>query len=329
MAVEVLKKIYKPSMTVGQVYARPYGSTVAPMPVGNVLELGLEHSEDVQKQDDMTQLGGGTHAEVRRVTEVKLTMKLADLNVVNLARATLGTIEGIEAGNVIGESHVAVLGGLLPLAHIAPAAVVVTKGGGSSTVVDEEHAGVNQGALVPLAHVGPSAVSVKVGATLGAAAVVAATGNYTVGATGVQVLPAAADIPDGSTLWVSYTFPIGTVVAAAGNYMVMPEGVVVLENATDIADADALSVSYSYGAYAAIEALTTKAPEMEFLFGGMNEADSGKPVVVNIWRASQGVTKALTLIQKGFGSLDVEGTVLQDPTKVGAGISKYYRTRLS
>ena len=52
-------------------------------------------------------------------------------------------------------------------------------------------------------------------------------------------------------------------------------------------------------------------------------------MVVDIWRASQGVTKALSLINKGFGALEIEGTVLQDPTKVGAGISKYYRTRLS
>ena len=60
----------------------------------------------------------------------------------------------------------------------------------------------------------------------------------------------------------------------------------------------------------------------------VNEADSGKPVIVDIWRCSQGVTKSLSLINKGFGVLDVEGTLLQDPTKTGTGISKYYRTRV-
>lgn len=329
MAVEVLKKIYKPSMTVGQVYARPYGATTPPMPVGNVLELGLEHTEDVQRQDDMTVLGGGTHAEVRRVTEVKVKMKLADLNVVNLARATLGTVAGIEAGTVANELHAAALGGLLPLAHITPTAVTVTKPGGTANVADEEHANVDKGDLVVLAHANPSAVTVKVGATLGAATTVAAADNYTVQATGIQVLAGAADIPDASTLWVTYTHPTGTVVPMAGNYLVMPEGLVVLENAANIIAGDTLSVSYSYGAYAAIEALTTKAPELELLFGGLNEADSGKPAVVNVWRASQGVTKALSLINKGFGSLDVEGSVLQDPTKTGAGISKYYRQRMA
>lgn len=255
MPIEVLSKVYKPMMTVGQVYARAYGSAAHPAPVGNVLELALEHAEDVQKQDDMTALGGGTHAEVRRVTDVKVTMKLADLNVVNLARAALGTVAGIEAGAVVDEPFtVGALGTLLPLLHIAPTAVVVKKG-----------------------------------ATAGAA----------------------------------------TAVDMAGNYEVRAEGILLLAGAPGIAVADKLWVSYSFGDYAAIEALTTKAVELELLFGGLNEADSGKPVTVNIWRCSQGVTKQLSLLNNGFGTLDVEGTVLQDPTKTGAGISKYYRTRMS
>ena len=36
-----------------------------------------------------------------------------------------------------------------------------------------------------------------------------------------------------------------------------------------------------------------------------------------------------TLIQDKLGALDVEGTVLMDPTKVGVGISKYYKTSMA
>lgn len=254
MAIEVIKQIYKPSMTVGQLYARVYGATALHMPIGNVLELGLEHSEDVQTQEDMTALGGGTHAEVRRVKEVKMKAKIADLNVVNMARSVLGTVEAIGAGTVTDEPHTATLGGLLPLAHISP-----------------------------------TAFTLKKGPTAGAA----------------------------------------TEVAMAGNYEVRPEGVLLLPEAVGVTAADKLWASYSYGAYAAIEALTTKAIELELLFGGLNEADGGKPVVVDIWRASQGVTKNLALIGKGFNALDVEGTVLMDPRKTGAGISRYYRTRMA
>lgn len=254
MPIEVLTKVYKPMMTVGQVYARPYGSAVLPTPVGNVLELALNHTEDVQRQQDMTKQGGGTHAEVRRVTDVQVAMRLADLNVVNLARAALGTVSGIASGTVVDEPFdVSALGTLLPLLHIGATAVVVKKG----------------------------------------ATAVAATA-----------------------------------VAATGNYEVRGSGVVLLSDAPDIAPADKLWVSYSYGDYAAIEALTTKAVELELIFDGLNEADSGKPVSLNIWRASQGVTQAMTLLNTGFNGLNVAGTVLQDPTKQGSGISQYYRTRM-
>lgn len=256
MAVEVLSKIYKPAALVGQVYARPYGSLMLPVPIGNVLELTLEHKEEVQKQEDMTRLGGGTHAEMRRVTEATIKMKLADLNVPNLARASLGIAEGVDAGNATDEPFiVSALGTLLPLDHIDPTSVVLKKG-----------------------------------ATAGTA----------------------------------------TPVSMAANYEPRAEGIYLLETAADVAVNDKLWVSYSYGEYAVIEALTTKANELELLYGGMNEADSGKPMVVNVWRASQGVTKSLALINsKGFGALDVEGSVLKDPTKTGQGISQYYRTRVA
>ena len=247
--MSVITETYKPSMTVGQVYARPYGSAAAPMPIGNVLELALEHKEQVIKQPDMSRLGGGTHAEVRRIEEVTVKMKLADINVVNLARATMGTLQAVAMGTVADEAHVATLGGLVRLAHIQPTAVVLKKG--------------------------------------------------------------------------------VTVVAAAGNYEVRPEGIYILPTATGLTAADAITVAYSYGEYAAIEALTTKAVELELTFGGLNEADEGKAVLVEIWRASQGVTKSLALIQDKLGALDVEGTVLMDPTKVGVGISKYYKTSMA
>ena len=249
-ASELIRKTYRPSMQVGQVYARPYGSSAALAEIGNVLELTLEHGEDVKRQDDMTKLGGGVHAEVRRVNEVNVSMKLADLNIINLARATLATVAGVEAGAVADEGHDAALGGLLRLAKVGPTAVIVKKG-----------------------------------ATAGAA----------------------------------------TVVSTAGNYEVRPEGIYVLPAATGIVAGDKLWVSYSHGAQAVIEALTQKTVELELVFGGLNEADGGSPCVVEVYRCSQSVTKQLALIGDKFGALDVSGSVLKDPSKVGAGISQYYR----
>lgn len=249
-AATLISKTYRPSMQVGKVYARPYGSAAALAEIGNVLELTIEHGEDVKRQDDMTALGGGVHAEVRRVNEVNLSMKLADLNITNLARATLATVAGNDAGTVVDEAHSGAPGGLVVLAHIAP-----------------------------------TAVTVKKGATAGAA----------------------------------------TNVTMAGNYEVRPEGIYVLPGAADITGADNLWVSYSYGDQAVIEALTQKTVELELVFGGLNEADGGSPCVVQVWRASQSVTKQLAFINDNFGSLDVTGSILKDDSKTGVGISKYYR----
>lgn len=74
--------------------------------------------------------------------------------------------------------------------------------------------------------------------------------------------------------------------------------------------------------------LSAQIVELCLRFGGLDEADNGKPEVVDMWRVSQGVTKQLALIKKGFGSIEIEGTLLQDPNRQGVGISKYMRTTL-
>ena len=120
-----------------------------------------------------------------------------------------------------------------------------------------------------------------------------------------------------------------TAVAEAGNYEVRPEGLYVLPQAADIQAGDKLWVSYSWGDQAVIEALTTKAVELELSFGGLNEADGGKPCVVDVWRVSQSITKQLALINDKFGALEVSGSVLQDMRRSGSGISRYYRQTIA
>lgn len=245
-ATQIIKRTYAPTALVGKLYATVYGSAAGLTPVGNVLEATTEQSESVEKQEDMQILGGGTHGEIRRVTGVALKLKIADLNIVNLARGVLGTVSPEDAGTVTDVDYVARLGALIPLPHINVSGLVLKKG--------------------------------------------------------------------------------ATTVPAAGNYELLPEGIWVRADAAGLVESDAIKVSYSFADQVVIEALTTKAPELTFRLGGLNEADGGRPVVVDLWRVSQGITKQLTLIKKGFAPLDVEGEVLQDPTKTGVGISKYMRT---
>ena len=249
-ATEIVKKVYRPTARVGKFYAAVYGST-ALVPIGNVLEASTEQTESVEKQDDMTALGGGTYAELRRITGVMFKAKLADLNVVNLARALRATIVPEDAGTVTDAPYVATLG-----------------------------------SLIPLPHSGVSDLVVKKGATAGAA----------------------------------------TVVTGPDNYELRPEGVWLLPNAAGVTDAENLWISYSHADQVVVEALTAGTPELYIRFGGLNEVESGKPNIVDMWRVSQGVAKQLSLINKGFTTLDIEGEVLKDPTKTGEGESPYMRT---
>lgn len=246
--MSLITTVYKPSMTAGQLYARPYGSAVARTPVGNVLELVLSHEEDVQRQQDMTKPGGGTYAKVSRISQCNLAMKLADWNPVNFARAVFGTVGTVAAGALVDQPYTAKLGGLIRLARPSP-----------------------------------SAVTVKIGVTT---------------------------------------------INPVGNYEVRPGGIYIYADAADIDTDDALLVSSTHPEHVNIEALTTSAPELELFFEGLNEADSGKAHLVDIWRVGQGITQQLGLVQTSFGTLDVNGEVLVDPAKTGVGISRFYRSQM-
>ncbi len=248
-ATEIIKKTYRPVARVGQFYAAVYGSSVL-LPMGNVLEASTEQTESVEKQEDMTVLGGGTHAELRRITGVMFKAKLADLNIVNVSRAMRGTVAAEDSGAVADHPYTAALG-----------------------------------ALIALPHTGVSDLVVKKGETAEAAALV-----------------------------------------TAANYELSSEGLWIPEDAAGLVDGDQLWLSYSHADQVVVEALTAATPQLYIRFAGLNEVDSGKPSVVDLWRVSQGVVKQLALINKGFTTLDIEGEVLKDPTKTGAGVSQYMRT---
>ena len=62
-AVEITKRTYAPRGLVGKFYMAPFSASGLLEPIGNVLEASTEQTEEVEKQPDMTALGGGTHAE--------------------------------------------------------------------------------------------------------------------------------------------------------------------------------------------------------------------------------------------------------------------------
>jgi hypothetical protein len=119
-----------------------------------------------------------------------------------------------------------------------------------------------------------------------------------------------------------------TTYVAGTDYEVRAGGIYILDAGT-ITDAQALKVSYSYAAYNKVEAMTQGAIVLELHFEGLNEANSGKPVILDIFRAQLSPTKALSLLGDKFADLEIEAEVLKDGTKNGIGISQYFRVKLA
>lgn len=111
------------------------------------------------------------------------------------------------------------------------------------------------------------------------------------------------------------------------DYEVRPGGIFILATGT-ITAAQALKVDYTYASYHKVEAMTQGAITLELHFEGLNEANSGKPVIVDVYRAQLSPTKALSLLGDKFADLQIEAEVLKDTTKVGVGVSQYFRALL-
>ncbi len=133
--------------------------------------------------------------------------------------------------------------------------------------------------------------------------------------------------PSPTAVTVSHTSGTPSYVANT-DYEVRAGGIYIIP-AGAITDAQALKVDYTYAAYDKVEAMTSSSILMELHFEGLNEANSGKPVIVDIYKAQLSPTKAFSLLGDKFADLEVEAEILADPSKTGVGISQYFRVKLT
>lgn len=126
---------------------------------------------------------------------------------------------------------------------------------------------------------------------------------------------------------VTVTNSAGTTTYTQADYEIRAGGIFITD-AGAIADAQELKVDYSFGSYHKVEAMTASAVTLELHFEGLNEALSGRPVILDIWRAQLSPAKAIALLGDKFAELPFEAEVLKDPTKTGVGISQFFRTLL-
>ncbi len=106
------------------------------------------------------------------------------------------------------------------------------------------------------------------------------------------------------------------------DYVVSAGGIRPLSSGS-ITAAQALKVSYTSKAGNALQALVESGKELKVVIDGVNDA-TGKPWVLKFYKWKPSPTSGLDLIGDDFGSFDIEGGVLADPSVVATGKSKFF-----
>jgi len=89
-----------------------------------------------------------------------------------------------------------------------------------------------------------------------------------------------------------------------------------------IVDAASIQVDYAYAKHVTIQALVKSGKRFRMVFIGLNEARSGKPVVIEVFKVNHSPA-SLSFIGDEFQGMEFTAKAEKDATKVGNGISQY------
>lgn len=109
----------------GDTYLGPADGGGANVPIGSCSQVQFGVTEDEKAQPNYGRAGGQL-SNIKRISAVTINLTMQNLSPRNLARALRGTVKDIESGTVSDETVTAYPDGLIRLANIDPADVVVT-----------------------------------------------------------------------------------------------------------------------------------------------------------------------------------------------------------
>lgn len=133
-------------------------------------------------------------------------------------------------------------------------------------------------------------------------------------------------LPD---LGQSITVEVGSTAKTEGtDYIVNNAGVYILTNST-IADGATILVTYTKKVGSVVEALVNSAQNYKLVFVGLNEAQSGKQVVITVHKFKPGAAQNIEMIGDDYAVLELPGEALSDSAITGAGLSKFYTVKMA
>jgi len=109
------------------------------------------------------------------------------------------------------------------------------------------------------------------------------------------------------------------------DYVRVNAGIEILDGGS-ITDGLAIEVDYTKKAGNVVEALTQSGQEFKLTFAGLNEAQSGKEVVVDIHRVKFSPLQSLGLIADEFAGLELAGEALSDAAQTSG--SKFFKVEM-
>ena len=302
------------------------------IPVGNVsaLTLGLAATALEHKESQT----GNRAIDLRLITELKSTLQMTIENFSSdgLASALTGTVSQLAAASIVDEPVTGYANKVTGLANINIDTFVLSRGAqvltayvndatpydykvnlaagsfminnGAVTVTDE----ITTGGTAPSAVVVGATTSITVANT-------AAVGSYVIvdGFTGAD-----AALLNGKAHRIVTASP--TVITVATNTL---GKTITLGVPVTFFDGGALLADYNASAQNRVDAMTSLSTEKYMRFEGLNTADGGNPVIVEVYRFIVDPLKELALIGEGIGPFVLDGNVLADSLQTSG--SKFFK----
>lgn len=120
----------------------------------------------------------------------------------------------------------------------------------------------------------------------------------------------------------------GTTYTDGTDYELRAGGIYIPATST-IVDGDAITCTYTYPAQDIVQAIVNSAKEYELVLAGLNEARSGKEVVVDVYRMRLGAAKQLSFLGDDYLALEMSGKIMKDTSKTGVGVSQYFKVTMA
>lgn len=290
----------------GHISLRPLDGTGRKFRLGNVISLSETIETDRQSREDFQEAGGGELDVSETVTSVTAELVVNDIKPETLAIGLRGSHELLASQAITNEAQDAWSGErvtfkYLPDPAVAPTVAIDASAAWAATTLYAAGDLVLDTARVYLAIVGGTSAGVE------------PTWPTTAGNTVVDGTVTWRDLgPAALTLDTHYALtPQGIKFIAGGNLLFVGDSALPLK------------VGYTRNAQYVIQALVNSGTEYEVILDGLNEVDSGNPVVGRYFRGKFSPTSGFSRIGNEFAEMTLSMTVLKDESRTGTGLSQY------